>query len=159
MIKKTLFIVCLFLFFACSKNGERISPFSLQTVNGKPISDKSVEGKIVVIDVWATWCGNCLNELNELNALAEKYRNDTTVVFIALSDETNERVCSFLEKRPYNFIHIAAAEKLTNALQSKLVKTYPQHIVLGKDLTIEFEHTGEIANASEVLSKEIERLR
>jgi thiol-disulfide isomerase/thioredoxin len=159
MRNKLLFLILMSLFGACSKKGERVPEFSLETVDGIALSDKTLEGKIVVIDVWATWCGNCLNELPELNKLAEKYKQDSTVMFIAVSDETIERVCSFLERRPYNFTQIPLAEKLTTALQTRLVKTYPQHIVLGKDLTIEFEHTGEMANASEVLSKEIERLR
>lgn len=159
MLKQLLLISFMFLFLACSKKGEHVPTFSLETVDGVTISDQNLKGKIVVIDVWATWCGNCLNELSELNALAEKYKQDSTVMFIAVSDEKADRVCSFLERHPYNFIQIPSAEKLTDALQTRLVKTFPQHIILGKDLTIEFEQTGEITNASEVLSKEIERLR
>lgn len=159
MRNKLLFLILMSLFGACSKKGERVPEFSLETVDGITLSDKNIEGKIVVIDVWATWCGNCLNELPELNKLAQKYNQDSTVMFIAVSDEKADRVCSFLERHPYNFIQIPLGAKLTDALKTRLVKTFPQHIVLGKDLTIEFEHTGEITNASEILSKEIERLR
>lgn len=159
MKNKLLLLVFMSLFLACSKKSDRLPEFSLETVDRITISDKTLKGKIVVIDVWATWCGNCLTELPELNKLAEKYKQDSTVMFIAISDETVEKVCSFLERRPYNFTQIPLGDKLTTALQTRLVKTYPQHIVLGKDLTIEFEHTGEMANASEVLSKEIEGLR
>lgn len=159
MIKKLLLICFVSLFFACTNKGKRIPEFSLQTIECTQVSEKQLEGKIVVINVWATWCGNCLNELPELNNLAEHYKQDSSVVFIALSDETAEKINSFIARRPYNFIHIPLAQKLTDALQTRLVKTFPQHIVLGKNLTIEFEHTGELINASKVLSKEIERLR
>jgi thiol-disulfide isomerase/thioredoxin len=159
MIKKLLLLSIIFVAASCSNKGNRIPEFSLKTLDGKVITDKDLKGKIVVIDLWATWCGTCLSELEELNKLAEKYKQDSTVLFIAVSDETAEKVNSSLARRPFNFTHIPLAQQLTDALQTRLVKTYPQHIIVGKELTIEYELTNGLPNASEVLSKEIERLR
>ena len=159
MKKKLLLVGVVFLIFSCSNKGSRIPEFSLKQLDGTVLTDKDLKGKIIVIDVWATWCGTCVSELSELNKLAEKYKQDSMVVFIALSDETAEKVNSFLARRPFNFTHIPLAQQLTNSLQTSLVKTYPQHIIVGKELTIEFEQSNGLPNASEVLSKEIERLR
>lgn len=159
MKKSILLLVFLFILFSCSNKGKRVPEFNYKTIENKTITDKTLEGKITVINVWATWCPNCLNELPELNKLVDKYEPDSSVVFIAVSDESEEKVCSFMERKVFKYQQIASADKLTDALQTRLVKTYPQHIIIGKDLKIKFENSSELKNASEILSKEIELLR
>lgn len=43
----------------------------LEDLDGQKISLKSLEGKWVVINVWAPWCQPCLDEIPMLNKLAE----------------------------------------------------------------------------------------
>lgn len=62
-------------------------------------------------------------------------------------------------RRPFNYTHIPDGTVLTDAIQTRLVKTYPQHIVLNKNLKITFEATGELQDAVAELSKEIDKLR
>lgn len=160
MMKKTLLLVgLLFTLFGCSNKGEQLPAFSLKTLDGNTITEKDLAGKTTVINVWATWCGNCLNELDDLNALAAKYESDTNVVFLALSDEDPAKIKDFLMRRPFNYTHIPDGTVLTDAIQTRLVKTYPQHIVLNKNLKITFEATGELQDAVAELSKEIDKLR
>ena len=149
----------MFFLLSCSNEGRRISAFNLKTIDGNNISDKNLEGKITVINVWATWCGSCLGEIPELNELAQGYSQDTSVLFLALSDESEEKLKRFLLRRAFNFKQIPAAEELTNVLQTRLVKTYPQHIIIGKDMKIKFEHTGKLKNISEILGENIEKAR
>lgn len=159
-MKKTLILVSfLATFFACSNKGEPLPAFSLKTLDGDTITEKDLAGKTTVINVWATWCGNCLNELDDLNALAAKYEGDTSVVFLALSDEDPGKIKSFIMRRPFRYTQIPNGTLLTDALQTRLMKTYPQHIVLNKDLKITFEATGELRDAVAELSKEIDKLR
>jgi len=49
-------------------------------------------GKIVILDVWATWCAPCIKELPELNSLASKFSSDSDFVFVALSIDHDEAV-------------------------------------------------------------------
>jgi len=156
---KLIFIPLILLIISCSNEGEPISSFSLKTLDGKTITNQDLKGKIVVIDVWATWCHNCVNELSELNKLANKYKGDNEVLLLAVSDESIDKVNSFISKRTFNFTQIPLGNDLTDALQTRFVKTYPQHIILGKDSKIAYESSGELSNASELLSMEIETLR
>jgi thiol-disulfide isomerase/thioredoxin len=47
-------------------------------------------GKIVVVDVWASWCAPCQKSLPEFNSLAQEFKNNRDVVFIALSIDSNK---------------------------------------------------------------------
>ena len=159
MINKVLIFCLLLVMASCSNEGHYVPSFHLTTLKGQQISETDLRGKITIINVWATWCPNCLSEISELNKLAEIYKTDTCVVFLAVSDETPEKIKIFLERKAFDFVHIPMGKILTSGLQTRMVKTYPQQIVLGKDLKIAFEHSGELTNASAILDKEIRRLK
>ena len=56
----------------------------------------STKGKVVILDLWATWCPPCRETIPELNALAAKFKGD--VVVIGLSKENPEVVKGFMAK-------------------------------------------------------------
>lgn len=154
---KYLLYSILLISFSCSNKGKELPNFSLTALDGKIITNQLLKGKTVVINVWATWCGTCLKELPELNALTLKYKLDTNVVFIALADESAEKVKHTLSKRNFNYMQIPNAETLTDKLKTRLVKTYPQHIVVDKNKKIIFESSNGVDNTLSVLENEIEQ--
>lgn len=68
----------------------------------QPASNASIQsltGKVVVVEMWATWCGPCIEAIPHLNKLAEEFK-DGSVVFISVSNEEPAVVEAFLKKRP-----------------------------------------------------------
>lgn len=51
-------------------------------------------GKVVVLNLWATWCRPCLEELEDLNRLQEMYA-DQDLVVVAISDEPRSSIQKF----------------------------------------------------------------
>ncbi|NKB86882.1 MAG: redoxin domain-containing protein [Acidobacteria bacterium] len=47
--------------------------FVVQTLDGADVSSDEYEGKIMVVDFWATWCGPCLTEIPHYNELHADY--------------------------------------------------------------------------------------
>ncbi len=70
------------------KQDERVGkPFELEfteAIKGTTISMKSLKGKVVVIDFWATWCGPCVAEMPKMKELYAEYK-DKGVEFIGIS--------------------------------------------------------------------------
>lgn len=107
--------------------------FSFPDSQGKMHSFRDFRGKVVVIDVWATWCGPCLQEAPYFKSLAETF-SDKEVVFIGISTDQEKDKVKWLD-----MLH----EKAMNGIQlhggsgnpfSKyyLINTIPRFLVFDK---------------------------
>jgi len=61
----------------------------------KPIDLTSHEGKVRVVNSWATWCPFCVNELPDFAQLSEEFSEDVAVIAINRA-ESNETARSFI---------------------------------------------------------------
>ena len=59
--------------------------FSLPDTSGKIVSMKDFKGKVVLIDVWATWCGPCKAQFPFLKEIEHEYANNKDIVFVGVS--------------------------------------------------------------------------
>jgi len=74
-----------------SDAGKPAKNFTYPDVNGKVVSLSDFKGKVVVVDVWATWCGPCKGEIPYLKKLEEEMHGQD-VVFIGVSlDEAKDK--------------------------------------------------------------------
>lgn len=74
-----------------ARQGQASADFTCPDVDGKMISLSDFKGKVVLVDVWATWCGPCRRELPYLKKLEEEMKGKN-VVFIGVSlDEAKNR--------------------------------------------------------------------
>ncbi|MBV7528743.1 TlpA disulfide reductase family protein [Chitinophaga sp. sic0106] len=71
--------------------GEAGYNFSGEDTNGKMVAFNDLKGKVVVVDVWATWCGPCKAELPFLQKLEEEMEGKN-VTFVGCSvDEAKDK--------------------------------------------------------------------
>lgn len=63
-----------------------------QWLSARPNAD----GKVVVLDFWATWCGPCVASIPHTNELADQFRDE--VVIVGISDETDSKFKDGLDK-------------------------------------------------------------
>ena len=66
--------------------------FTLPDSTGRMISMKDFKGKVVFIDVWATWCGPCREQFPFLKEVEEEYKDNNDIVFLGISiDRARDR--------------------------------------------------------------------
>ncbi len=73
--------------------GDEAVDFTLNDLEGNPVSLADFRGRPVVVNVWATWCAPCRIEMPELQAAHEKYQ-DQGLVILALDQAEPADVAS-----------------------------------------------------------------
>jgi thiol-disulfide isomerase/thioredoxin len=103
-------------------------------LDGKPFNQKSLAGKVVLVDFWATWCGPCVAEIPNMLEQYEKYHaKGFEVVGISL-DEDKEKVDAFIDenKIPWPIIYAGKGWQDPTA-QFYGISGIPQLILIGRD--------------------------
>ncbi len=105
------------------------APVTMETIDfsGTDIDDfvyhlNDFPGKVVLVDVWATWCVPCRREIPALQRLIEKYR-DQDVVFMSISlDEVKDRQKwkNFVKKEALNGLQLFGG----NGFRSEVAQAY-----------------------------------
>ena len=76
--------------------------FTLSGLTSEKLSLKSLRGKVVVFDFWATWCGPCRAQQPLYEQVKERYKKNSRVVFLNLNtDEERASVKPFLESNKW----------------------------------------------------------
>ena len=78
--------------------GQIAMDFDVTDLNGQPLSLAQLQGKVVLLDFWATWCPPCIAEMPNLKRTYAKYKNqDFEIVGISL-DRAKSSLESYIEK-------------------------------------------------------------
>ncbi len=83
--------------------GHPAPEFTLQTLDGEPLSLSDLRGNAVVLNFWATWCPPCQAEMPELQAVHEAYAAGGLVVLGVNQAEDQATVQAFLDERGLTF--------------------------------------------------------
>ena len=58
---------------AAGEIGSLLPEFTVNDLQGHPISSDDLKGKVIIIDFWATWCGPCKQEMPGYQKLLDRY--------------------------------------------------------------------------------------
>ena len=83
-----------------------LSEASFKTLDGSSKKLSDYKGKVVVLDLWATWCGPCRQEIPHLITLANEYRSQGVEVIGLTNEDPNtqaEQVLQFTQQFKINY--------------------------------------------------------
>jgi thiol-disulfide isomerase/thioredoxin len=91
--------------------------FALSDLSGKTWRLNDLKGKVLLINVWATWCGPCREELPRLQQLYEQLQGRSDIQVLALDiDEDVGQVAPYVKDKRYTFPVIPAYAVVNDAL-------------------------------------------
>ena len=121
---------------------------------------KPFKGKVVYIDVWATWCGPCLKEFQYLPALKEKAHNMDVVYLYISIDRPEERkkwekTIAYHQLKGY---HLLVNEKLGKSLYTELgnerqILSIPCFVIIDKTGKIVIRHAAAPSEHKKVIEQ------
>ena len=106
----------------------------IQGVDGKAFHLADYKGKVVVLDLWATWCGPCRVEIPHLNTIKNQYgAKGVEVIGLTNEDpqEDAETVRNFAREMKINYRLGWATPTLWRSLGR--AQSIPQTYVIGRD--------------------------
>lgn len=109
--------------------------FKGQTVDSTVIALSDLKGKVVYIDVWATWCGPCRQEIPHLEKMYEKYAEEENVALVSVSiDSDYDAWYKMVTEDNMGGIQLFTENAWDSELnEAYLIEAIPRFLLIGKD--------------------------
>lgn len=123
------------------KKGMDVPEFSVRMLDGTTLTSAELEGKVVLVNFWATWCPPCRKEFTRLQKdIVDRFEGKDFVLLPVSIDDGEEAVREFMRKNGYEFpVAFDGDKKLYGMFAEKYV---PRNFIIGKDGKIAFQTVG-----------------
>lgn len=112
--------------------------WSVRTLDDQPVEMARFKGKVVFLNLWATWCGPCVAEMASIQKLWE-ITKDEGVAFVVASNEGPAEISAFLKKRGLTLPVYRMNGEPPAAFRTAGI---PATFILGADGRILLKHVG-----------------
>ncbi|GGK78845.1 TlpA family protein disulfide reductase [Rufibacter glacialis] len=98
--------------------------FHMRDLEGKVVAFESLKGKVIFLNIWATWCPPCIAEMPNIQRLYEKVGSDK-IAFVMLSVDQKgiDKVKKFITRKGYTFPVYMPASQLPEEFSSPAIPT------------------------------------
>lgn len=138
------------------KTGRKFDHFKTTDINGNKINTKDLAGKIIVLNFWFIQCPPCIREMPDLNIVADAYKDDSSVVFIAVSTDDKYRLQQFLKRARFLYTVIDNGRFISEQYR---INGYPTNVVIDQEGKVYFHSTGYAMNTGYWIKKSIEEIK
>ena len=124
-----------FLFFSTLALAASKAPdFTLRDINGKKHTLSDYEGKVVLLNFWATWCMPCQSEMPHIQKMKNELEEDGLVVLSVSIDEAKDisKVKPLVKRNRYDFTVLLDKETKVVSLYNP-DKTVPYTSIIDRD--------------------------
>jgi cytochrome c biogenesis protein CcmG/thiol:disulfide interchange protein DsbE len=93
------------------RNPDTAPDFKLQSLDGQPLTLAAANGKVVLLNFWATWCGPCRMEIPDLIELQKLYKDRLQIISLLVDVDDVDDAKSFVRAAGINYqVGVATTE-------------------------------------------------
>jgi peroxiredoxin len=116
-------------------NGKPAPNFSLSGLDGKKINLADYQGKVVFINIWATWCAPCVEEMPSMQKLYNEFKGDDfEILAVSIDTQGLEVVAPFMKNHKLTFP--ALLDPQGTIKTSYGITGVPESFIIDKDGTL-----------------------
>lgn len=131
--------------------------FTIKDLEGNRFQFEQFKGKVIFLNLWATWCGPCRAEMPGIQNLYSKVDHEK-IIFIMLSidkDNDKDKIVDFLRKREFTFPSYQPSGYLPEQLQ---IPSIPTTFIISKEGKIVRKEVGTMRYDTSNFQKFLEEL-
>ncbi len=118
-------------------------PFSVTTIDGQKISMDDLQGKVVLLDFWATWCVPCREALPHIRQVAKKFQGEPLVILSVSLDSDEQKWKDFIVKNEMTWPQYRDASFSGPIARMFGVNAIPHTFTIDADGVLQDEHIGD----------------
>ncbi len=127
--------------------------FALPDLAGVETKVEDLQGRVVLVDIWATWCKPCAYSFPFYADLQRRYGEDGLSVVAVSIDTHDDEVRDFLRDHPVPFVVLRDPD--ASLPEAMGLRTMPTAILLGRDGRGRFIHEGFVDRDKEIIEAKV----
>lgn len=117
-----------------------IPEYSVTLFDGSTLTSSELRGRVVVLNVWATWCAPCRIEIPALQALHEEFGDDVVVLGLSTDIAPDGTVQRWLDEHGVDYANGLLDRETRGALGG--ISHTPTTLMIGRDGTVHHKVLG-----------------
>jgi thiol-disulfide isomerase/thioredoxin len=117
--------------------------FQVTTIDGKRVAMDELQGKVVLLDFWATWCGPCREALPHLQKVAKKFQGEPLVILSISLDKDEQKWKEFIGKNEMTWLQSRDGGFEGPVAKMFGVEAIPHTFTIDADGVLQEEHVGD----------------
>lgn len=118
-------------------------PFTVTTLDGKRIAMDELQGKVVLLDFWATWCEPCREALPHIREVAKKFQGQPLVILSVSLDSDEQKWKQFIDKNQMTWPQYRDGSFDGSVAKLFYVTSIPHTFTIDADGVLQEEHVGD----------------
>ncbi len=131
--------------------------FTLTSMDGRILDVETLKGKVIFINMWATWCAPCIAEMPSIQKLYNKYKDNPGAVFVMISfDKDPAKAKRFIENKGFDMpVYFPNETQIPKVYDSEGI---PTTYVIDKEGYISYRKVGMASYDSNSFAKMMDEL-
>ncbi len=119
----------------------------LRDAGGRRLRLSDFKGRVVLVDLWASWCAECQRSFPALDRLSREYRPRGVEIVAVNLDQHKKDAAAFLATRPYEMLVVF--DPRARMLEAFGAAGIPSSYLIDRQGAVRYQHSGYTAGSTE----------